>query len=469
MGTSVADALLWHRLQFAFTAVYHYLFPQLTIGLALLIVVLKALHLRRGDEGSAAAARFWIRVFGINFVVGVVTGIPMEFQFGTNWARFTQHAGGVIGQTLALEGMFAFFLESTFLGLLVWGEGKISPRAHFLAALALFAGSWLSGYFIVATNAFLQHPVGYTVDSAGGLALGSFWALLLNPWALLQYAHTLVAAVVTGSFVMCAVGAYWLLSGVHQPAARASVSVGAVAGLAATLLVAFPTGDQQAKMVARYQPAALAAMEGRFESGSNAEITLIGQPNVHERQLDNPIRVPGFLSFLAFGHFSAEVLGLNEFPPRDWPTNIELLYYVFHVMVGLGTIMMALMALAALQAWRGRLHHTRPLLWILMLTFPLPYIANGAGWLSTELGRQPWLIYGLLRTADGSSVSVHAGDALFTLIGFAGMYLVIGVTFLFLVAREVSHGPPPAPAPAPAAPAPAPAPGPGPGVIEAHR
>ena len=467
MGTAIADALPWHRLQFAFTAVYHYLFPQLTIGLALLIVVHKALYLRRGDDAHAAAARFWIRIFGINFVVGVVTGIPMEFQFGTNWARFTQYAGGVIGQTLALEGMFAFFLESTFLGLLVWAEGKISARAHFAAALALFAGSWLSGYFIVATNAFLQHPVGYTVDPGGGLALRSFWALLLNPWALLQYAHTLMAAVATGSFVMCAVGAYWLLNGVHQGAARASVSVGAVAGLVSTLLVAFPTGDQQAKMVARYQPTALAAMEGRFESGSNAEITLIGQPNVHERQLDNPIRVPGFLSLLAFGHFSADVRGLNEFPHRDWPNNIELLYYVFHVMVGLGTIMIALMALAALQAWRGKLHQTRPLLWILLLAFPFPYIANSAGWLSTELGRQPWLIYGLLRTADGSSVSVHAGDALFTLIGFAGLYLVVGVTFLFLVGREVSHGPPPAPATA--SPAPTPARGPGPGAIEARR
>jgi len=467
----MADALIWHRLQFGFTAVYHYVFPQLTIGLALLIVVLKWLHLRRGDDAYGAAARFWIRIFGINFVVGVVTGIPMEFKFGTNWARFTQHAGGVIGQTLALEGMFAFFLESTFLGLLVWAEAKIGPRAHFFAALALFAGSWLSGYFIVATNAFLQHPVGYLVDPKGSLALGSFWALLLNPWALLQYAHTLMAAVVTASFVVCAVGAYWLLSGVHQAAARASVSVAAIAGLASTLLVAFPTGDQQAKMVARYQPAALAAMEGRFESGANAEITLIGQPNVHERQLDNPIRVPGFLSFLAFGHFSAAVRGLNEFSPRDWPTNIELLYYMFHVMVGLGTIMMALMALAALQVWRGRLHQTRPLLWILLLAFPFPYIANAAGWMSAELGRQPWLIYGLLRTAEGSSVSVHSGDALFTLIGFAGLYLIIGVTFLFLVGREVSHGPPPAPpAPAPAAPAPAPPAGsPARGAIEAHR
>jgi cytochrome bd ubiquinol oxidase subunit I len=441
----MTEALLWHRLQFAFTAVFHYVFPQLTIGLALLIVAMKALHLRRGEERYAAAARFWIRIFGINFVVGVVTGIPMEFQFGTNWARFTQHAGGVIGQTLALEGMFAFFLESTFLALLVWGERKLSARAHFIAALALFVGSWLSGYFIVATNAFLQHPIAYVVEPGGALSLGSFWGLLLNPWALLQYAHTLMAAVVTASFVVCAVGAYWLLNGAHEGPARASLDVAVVAGLVSTLLVAFPTGDRQAKLVARYQPAALAAMEGRFQTGTLAEITLIGQPNVMKKQLDNPIRVPGFLSFLAYGHFEAEVRGLNEFPERDWPTNIELLYYVFHVMVGLGTVMMALMALVALQAWRRRLHQSRPLLWALLLAFPFPYIANAAGWLSTELGRQPWLVYGLLRTQDGSSLSVHSGDVLFTLIGFAGLYFVIGITYLFLIGREVAHGPTPLP------------------------
>jgi cytochrome d ubiquinol oxidase subunit I len=439
----MTDALLWHRLQFAFTAVFHYLFPQLTLGLALLIVVLKVIHLRRGDAGAGYgdAARFWIRIFGINFVVGVVTGIPMEFQFGTNWARFTHDAGGVIGQTLALEGMFAFFLESSFLGVLVWGEKKVGPRLHFAAAVALLVGSWLSGYFIVATNGFLQHPVGYMQDADGSLSLTSFWTLVLNPWSLWQYAHALTAAIVTASFVVCAVGAYWVLSGVHAGPARATLNVGAAAGLAASLLVAYPTGDSQAKLVAKHQPVTLAAMEGRFAPKSRAEITLIGQPNVRERRLDNPVEVPGILSFVAFGYFDAEVHGLSEFPESNWPTNIELLYYSFHVMVGLGTLMLALMALVALQAFRKRLHETRPLLWALLLAFPFPYIANTAGWLSTEVGRQPWIVYGILRTEDGSSPTVHSGDALFTLIGFAGLYLVLGLVYVYLVGREVAHGP----------------------------
>jgi cytochrome d ubiquinol oxidase subunit I len=206
-------------------------------------------------------------------------------------------------------------------------------------------------------------------------------------------------------------------------------------------LVAFPTGDTQAKLVAKHQPVALAAMEGRFESGPRASITLIGQPNVEARRLDNPIAVPGILSFLAYGTFHSDVAGLNEFPEGDWPDNIELLYYSFHVMAGLGTIMIAVMMLANLLRWRGRLDHARPMLWALMLAFPFPYIATTAGWLTTELGRQPWVVYGLLRTADASSPVVHSGTALFTLIGFCGLYFVLGVLFLFLVAKEIAHGP----------------------------
>lgn len=437
----MSDPIIWHRIQFAFTITYHYLFPQLTMGLALLIVVLKAVALRSGDERWHEAARFWIRIFGVNFAVGVVTGIPMEFQFGTNWAAFSRYAGGVIGHTLAMEGLFAFFLESSFLALLVFGERRLGPRGHFGAALALFTGSWLSGYFIVATNAFMQHPAGHEVGADGLLHLASFWSFVLNPWALAQYAHTMLAAVVTGSFVMAAVGAWYALDGRHPEHARIFLRTGVAAGVISSVLVAFPTGDTQAKMVARYQPAALAAMEGRFESGPMAGVTLIGQPNVAERRLDNPITVPGALSFLAFGTFHGDVRGLNEFPEDEWPTNIELLYYAFHVMSGLGTLFIAVMGVAALLAWRGRLERTRPMLWVLMLAFPFPYIATTAGWMTAELGRQPWMVYGLFRTVHGVSPSVHAGTALFTLIGFCGLYFVLGLLFVFLVAREIAHGP----------------------------
>jgi cytochrome bd ubiquinol oxidase subunit I len=435
------DFAFWHRVQFAFTIVYHYLFPQLTMGLALLIVVMKTLGLRAGGERWNESARFWIRIFGINFAMGVVTGIPMEFQFGTNWAGLSRYAGSVIGHTLAMEGLFAFFLESSFLAVLVWGESRVGRIGHWFAALALFAGSWLSGYFIVSTNAFLHHPVGYTVGVDGRLQLADFWAFLLNPWALAEYAHTMIASVVTASFVVAAVGAYYSLTGAHREHARRFLRVGVIGGFLSAVLVAFPTGDHQAKLVARHQPAGLAAMEGRFESGPYARITIIGQPNVAERRIDNPIEVPGMLSFLAFGAFHTHVEGLSAFPEDQWPDNIELLYYAFHIMVGLGTIFIALMGLAALFEFRGRLDGARPLLWVLMLAFPFPYIATTAGWMTAELGRQPWIVYGLLRTRDAASPLVHSGSALFTLIGFAGLYLVLGLMFVSMILREVAHGP----------------------------
>ena len=435
------DPSVWHRLQFAFTIVYHYLFPQLTMGLALHLVLWKWRAYKRGDELSNQAARFWARIFGVNFAFGVVTGVPMEFQFGTNWARFSHYAGGVIGQTLALEGMFAFFLESALIAALVWGEARLGPRKHFWVAAGVFVGSWLSGYFIVTTNAFMQYPVGHAVDAQGRLVLADVATYLLNPWAIVEYAHTMVAAVVTASFVVAAVGAFYRLKGVHVAAAERFLKSGVQVGLVAAVLVAFPTGDRQAKLVAEHQPVALAAMEGRFESGPNAPLTFIGQPNVRERRIDNAIHAPALLSVLAYGTPQRSVRGLDSFPVSEWPTNIELLYYSFHLMAGLGTLFIALFALANFALFRGGLFESRGLLWCLMLAFPFPYIATTAGWMTAELGRQPWLVFGLFRTAQGTSESVSSGNVLFTLIGFTGMYFVLGVLFLFLIGREVAHGP----------------------------
>jgi len=441
MSSFLSDPGAWSRLQFAFTITYHYLFPQLTMGLASFLVYWKWRALRTGDNQYNRAARFWAKIFGLNFAVGVVTGIPMEFQFGTNWAGFSKHAGGVIGQTLAMEGMFAFFLESAFVGALIWGEKRLGPRYHFLTAVAVALGSWLSAYFIVVTNAFMQHPVGYRIEANGVLGIASLNAYLLNPWAWVQFAHNQMAALVTGSFVVAAVGAFYALRGLQPTQARLYLRAGTFVGLIASLLVALPTGDQQAKMVGKYQPTTLAAMEGKFEGGTEAGVAVIGQPNVAAGRLDNPIEIPGALSFLAYGHFGSYVHGLEEYPKDQWPDNIELLYYSFHLMITLGTIFIILMAFATLQNWRGRLESSTMLLWVLMLAFPFPYIANTLGWMTTELGRQPWLIHGLFRTSDGYSKVVSNGDTIFTLIGFVGLYFVLGLLFLFLIGREISHGP----------------------------
>ena len=437
----VDDIAFWSRVQFGFTITYHYLFPQLTMGLAPFLVWWKWKALRTGEERYRDAARFWAVIFGLNFVVGVVTGIPMEFQFGTNWSSFSKHTGGVIGQTLAMEGMFAFFLESAFVGALVFGEKRMHPRAQFWVAMLVFLGSWLSGYFILVTNAFMQHPAGYVTGPDGTLHVSDFAAYLLNPWAMVMYAHNMTAAVVTGSFVVAAVGAFYALRGVFAEQARLFLMNGTAVALVASLIVAYPTGDAQAKQVAHHQEPALAAMEGRFDSGTMAGINIIGQPNVAKRRIDNPIYLPGALSYLATGSFHGEVRGLEAFPREEWPTNIELLYYAFHIMVGLGTLFIALMGLALMQRLRGKLLTSRWLLWMIMLAFPFPYIATTAGWMTAELGRQPWLIYGLYRTVDGHSPLVHSGTVLFTLIGFGGLYFVLGVLYLVLVGRQILRGP----------------------------
>lgn len=434
-------AELIHRLHFAFTVTFHYLFPQLTMGLALLIVVLKSVALKTGDPVWDRAARFWGRIFAINFVFGVVTGIPMEFEFGTNWARFSQLSGGVIGQPLAMEGVFSFFLESAFLGLFLYGEKRLSARLHWFSAVMIWLGSWISGFFIIVTDAWMQHPVAYSQMADGRYEVLSFWQLLLNPWGLLQYAHNMTGAVVTASFVMAAVGAYYLLDRREEDYARIFLRVGVVAGVIASVVIIFPTGDLHGKYVARHQPAAIAGMEGLFKTESGAGIVLIGQPNEQTQQIDNPIVVNDALSFLIYGTTKAEVTGLDQIPRDQWPQALPLLFYAYHIMAGLGTWFALLMIVCALLLWRRRLFAARWALWALLLSFPLPYIANTAGWVTAELGRQPWLIYGLMRTSEGYSSTVSAGNGLFTLLGFMGLYTVLGLLFTVLIYREINHGP----------------------------
>jgi cytochrome bd ubiquinol oxidase subunit I len=435
------DALTVHRLHFAFTVTFHYIFPQLTMGLALLIFILKTLALKSNNEMWNRAARFWARIFGISFAFGVVTGIPMEFQFGTNWAEFSRLAGGVIGQTLAMEGVFSFFLESSFLGVFLFGEKRLGPRGHWFSSMMMWIGSWLSGYLIVATDAWMQHPVGYAMNPDGSFGLQSYWALILNPWALVQYSHTMLGAVLTGSLTMAAIGAYYLLSKSHEDFAKLFLRVAVTVGLIAALLQLFPTGDGQGRLIAEHQQPTLAAMEGLFHTQQGAPLAILGQPDVPNQRLENPLTVPQALSFLTYRKWSAEVKGLDHFPQSDWPDHIALLYFSYHIMVGLGTFFIVILLLAAWKLWRGSLFASRWMLWVLMLALPFPFIANTAGWVTAEVGRQPWLIYGLLRTRAGVSLMVSEGSAWFTLLGFFGLYSVLGILFLFLMHREIERGP----------------------------
>ena len=432
---------LLSRLQFAFTISFHYLFPQLTMGLALLILILKTLYLWRKDERFNTGARFWARIFAITFIIGVVTGIPMEFQFGTNWARFSVFAGDIIAQTLAMEGAFAFFIESAFLGIFLFGEQVFGQRVHWFSALMVWLGTWASGGFIIASNAWMQHPVGYTIAANGRLHLSNYWAVLFNSWIVPQYLHTMSGAVLTGSFAMAGLGAYYLLAKQHLDYGRLFVTLGVIVGLIASIIQLFPSGDQEGLQVATSQPAKLAAMEGLFQTQQGAGIIIIGQPDPAHGTLDNPIIFPNVLSFLTYRRWTAQVKGLDAFPPNQRPDSIALLYYSYHIMVGLGTIFIAIMGLAFLLLWRKRLFQARWMLWLVMLATPFPFLANTAGWFTAELGRQPWIAFGLLRTAQGSSTTLSSGNVLFTLIGFMGMYLLLGLLYVVLTVFEALRGP----------------------------
>ena len=436
------DMLFYDRMQFAFTITFHYLFPQLTMGLSLLIVYFKGKFLYSKMEKYNDAAKFWMKIFALNFAMGVVTGIPMEFQFGTNWAKFSELTGGIIGQTLAMEGMFSFFLESSFLGLFLFGEKLLGHKLHFITGFLVFLGSWASGYLIIATHSWMQYPVGYEILENGKFVLNNFGALFSNPWLLPSYLHNQAASLVTSSFVVGAIGAFYLLNNKHHEFGKLFVKTGVVFGLISSLLVAFPTGDLAAKNVVKHQPVTFAAMEGIFETeAGGSEIVLIGQPNMLEKKLDNKIAVPNILSFLTYQKCDAEIKGLNEFDESVHPTNVPGLYYAYHIMVGLGTIFIGLMLIATVQLFRKKLYKTKWILWSLMFLLPFPYIANTTGWYTAELGRQPWLVYNVLRTADGASPTVSAGNTLFTLLGFIGLYLLLGLLFLMLAGKIINKGP----------------------------
>ncbi len=435
----MSDAVIAGRWQFAFTIMFHYLFPVLTMGLGVLIATLKTMHLLRRDERYGALARFWAKIFAVTFGMGVVTGIPMEFQFGTNWARFSRFSGGVVGQTLFMEGVFAFFAESSFLGVFLFGEQRVGPVLHWLSSVMVAAGAIVSGFFIVATNAWMQHPVAYEIVN-GRAELTSLGALLSNPYAVWQFLHTISGSLIAASMVMAGVGAFYLLSRRFEEAGRLSVTVGVVSGLLFSVASLFPTGGMNGESVTRYQPIKMAAMEGLFKTQEGAPIAIIGMPDTERRELMDPIYVPRALSYLAYGDFRARVVGLDDYPSDQQPP-VEPVYYAYHIMVGLGTIFIAVMATAAFLLWRGTLFRSRWFLWMLMIAAPFPYIANEAGWMVAEVGRQPWIVYGLQRTAEATSTNVSGGMTWFTLLGFMGMYAFVGLLYLFIVGRIIAAGP----------------------------
>ncbi|HEY3332851.1 MAG TPA: cytochrome ubiquinol oxidase subunit I [Capsulimonadaceae bacterium] len=434
-------AVIAHRTHFAVLIMFHYLFPALTMGLSVMIAIMKSKHYFQKDERYARAARFWAKIFLLNFGAGVATGVPMEFQFGTNWAKFAATGGGVIGPGLMMEGVYAFFLESVFLGVFLFGEKKVTPFVHWLSSVLLAFGTLLSGYFITVTDSFMQNPVPcYTISSTGKLVLNDLWMYLTNPYELWMYLHTITGSLLTGAMVVAAVGAFYALSNRHAEFSKLCLKLGVVTGVVFSVLLAFPTGAKNGEQIVKYNPAKLAAMEGQFKTEPGAPLALIGMPDTKRGELLDPIYVPKLLSYLAYGSAEASVTGLNDIPAENRPP-VEVTYYAYHIMIGLGVAFIGILGIALILQLTGKLYKARWFLWLLMLAFPFPYIANEAGWCVAEVGRQPWLVYGLMRTNDGYSANVSAGEAVFTLIGFVGLYIVLGVLFLILVGKIIAKGP----------------------------
>jgi cytochrome bd ubiquinol oxidase subunit I len=431
------------RLQFAITIMFHYLFPPLTIGLGLLLVFLEGMYLKTGDKIYETATRFWTRLFGVNFALGVATGIVMEFQFGTNWATYSRYVGDVFGSALAAEGIFAFFLESGFLAVLIFGWDKVSARMHFFATLMVALGSMFSAIWIVVANSWMQTPAGFHIVGQGLTAraeITDFWAMVLNPSSVWRLLHTVSGCWILGAFFMMSISAYYILRQRHKAVAQRSFKVALVVAACASVFQAV-SGDMQARIVAKYQPAKLAAYEGLYKTPEGgAPFHVFGIPDSKEERIKYGVAIPGLLSWLVYRDTSRPVAGLDQFDPKDRPP-VGIPFYSFHLMVMFG-VYFILLTLYAIWRWRkGTLFNSRPMMWIFVWSVLGPYAANQLGWIATEVGRQPWIVQGLLRTSEALSKSVKAHQILSSIIMFLLIYTLLFMVWLYVSNDKIQHGP----------------------------
>ena len=433
------SALDLARIQFAFTAAFHFIFPAVTIGLGLLVAVAETIRWRTGSEVWDRLARFWLKVFAVTFAVGVATGIVMEFQFGTNWSRYSTFVGDIFGSPLAAEAIFAFFLESTFLGVLLWGGARVGSTLRWFSAVMVAFGAALSGLWIIIANSWMQTPAGYEVVGDRAV-LTDFWAAAFNPSTLPRYLHTISAAIAVGSFLMVGTAAYYVLKGRHYDVARRSLQLGLVIAVIASVAM-FLTGDTSSRQVANTQPVKFAAMNGLFETSGGVPMIILAFPPSQSGPSDLPnVAVPNLLSLLTTFDPNGTIQGLADFPTDTWPP-VAATFSTYHLMVGLGTLMLIVMAVGAFLWWRRSMARSRAWLWAAVIAVPAPFLAVQLGWATAEIGRQPWIVYGLMRTADGVSPIVNSFDVTASLLGFGAMYVVLGVLWLFLLRRVLVAGP----------------------------
>ena len=436
------DVEILSRIQFAVTIAFHYIYPPLSIGLGVLLVLMEGIYLRTKNKMYERMTKFWVKVFALTFAMGVATGIVMEFEFGTNWATYSRYVGDVFGSALAAEGIFAFFLESGFLAILVFGWNKVSPKIHFLSTIMVSLGSMLSAVWIVVANSWQQTPAGFHIVGEGIHAraeITDFWAMVFNPSSVERLMHVLSGAWLAGAFLVISVSAFYLLKNKHVEFAKASFKIALVLAMFASLFQLF-TGHASAVGISKTQPAKLAAFEAHYDSSSAGDLYLFGWVNDSKQQVSFGVKIPGMLSYLIYGDTKKPVTGLNSFKPQDRPP-VNIVFQTYHLMVAIGMTLIGLSLLGVFLWWKKKILSYRWLLWVFVFSVLGPQIANQVGWISAEVGRQPWIVYGLLRTSEGLSKVVEANQVVFSLIMFTIVYLLLFALFLFLLNEKIQHGP----------------------------
>jgi len=437
------DVVSLSRLQFALTIMFHYLFPPLSIGLGVILVLFEGLYLKTGDREYETLARFWTRVFAVNFAMGVATGIVMEFQFGTNWSTYSRFVGDVFGSALAAEGIFAFFLESGFLAVLLFGWDKVKPKTHFFATCMVALGAFFSSVWIIIAGSWQHTPAGHQVVGEGLLRRAEildFWAMVFNPSSMVRLFHVVIGSYILAAFVVLSVSAFYVLRGKHVALSRKAFRI-VLPFAAVSTLLAGVSGHLSAEYVAHYQPAKLAAFEGHYKTeAKGTPMILFGVPDPKGEELKYAVGIPGGLSFLLHGNFTTPVQALDTIKPEDRPP-LVLPFITYRIMIGCGVALIGLAFAGLFFQWRKKLFETRWLLWTFVGAVLLPYLANQAGWVSAEVGRQPWIVYGLLRTSDGVSKSVQGDQVLASIIMFGVIYLMLFAVFIFVLNDKIQHGP----------------------------
>lgn len=435
------DTLLLSRIQFGLTIGFHFLFPPLTIGLAWLLVILEWRGWKRGDEAYIRAGKFFAKVLGLTFAVGVATGIVMEFQFGTNWAEYSRFVGDIFGAPLAAEALFAFFLESTFLGLYLFGRHRISPALHWFSILMVSVGATLSAFWIIIANSWMQTPAGYVLQN-NRAELTSFYEAVFNPSTLPRFFHTMIATIIAGAFLMAGISAYLLLKNKGTAVALRSLKLSLIVGLIASIAAIMPTGHIHAVQVAKTQPEKFAAMEGVLTTYESAPLTIFGIPSENPYAILHAVEIPGLLSLMTHGDINAPVIGFDDMLAKGYEMpSLIVTYSSFHLMVALGMLFVLVMGIGVLLVLIKKLEQVRWYLKILPWLIPLPLLACELGWIVAEMGRQPWVVYHVLKTADAYSFNVSAGEVLFSIILFSVIYVILGALYLFLLLRKVKAGP----------------------------